>query len=112
MIWGLRDFRILTFDVSSGKTTVVKDFARDPVIGPLIKSEADLYRVTTKDEGESSLDPTILGLGVAGIARKTTPGSVTCSVGIGRKTECSVSSKSSPKTGTWTGLACRHWATG
>ena len=34
VIWGLRDFRILIRDVSSGKTTVIKDFARDPVIGP------------------------------------------------------------------------------
>ncbi len=46
----------MTLEVTTGKTTVIKDFARDPVIGPLIKSEPDLYRVTTKDEGESSCD--------------------------------------------------------
>jgi hypothetical protein len=56
VIWGLRDFHIVTLEVTTGKTTVVKNFARDPVIGPLTKTEPDLYRVTTKGEGESSSD--------------------------------------------------------
>ena len=66
LIWGLRDFRIVTVDVATGKTTVVKDFASDPVIGKLIKSEPDLHRVTTKNEGESSLDKRYWALALQG----------------------------------------------
>jgi len=56
LLWGTQGFRILTVDVASGRTTTIKDFAADPKTGPLIRSEADLYRITMKDEGESSLD--------------------------------------------------------
>lgn len=56
LLWGLREFRIETLDVATGETATVKDFALDPRIGPLLRSEPDLYRITTKDEGESSRD--------------------------------------------------------
>ena len=56
LLWGTQGFRILTVHVSSGRTTTIKDFAADSKISPLIRSEADLYRITMKDEGESSWD--------------------------------------------------------
>jgi hypothetical protein len=60
IIWGLstehRTFRVVRTDVQSGQLTIVKDFAEDPILGPVISSEKDLYRVTTKGEGEPSQD--------------------------------------------------------
>ncbi|MCC6797101.1 MAG: hypothetical protein IT366_18435 [Candidatus Hydrogenedentes bacterium] len=56
VIWGTRDFSILRMNVDSWDVSVVKDFTTDPVIGPILKSEPDLYRITMKDEGEASLD--------------------------------------------------------
>lgn len=55
-LWGLQGFRIVTVEASTGRSVVVKDFARDPKVGPVLKAEPDLYRVTTRDEGEASLD--------------------------------------------------------
>ncbi len=59
-IWGLssdhRTFRIVRMEVQSGQVTIVKDFAKDPILGPVISSETDLYRITTKGEGEPSQD--------------------------------------------------------
>jgi hypothetical protein len=55
-LWGFRDFRIETLDVETGAVTLVKDFARDPTIAPLLAQNPDLYRITMKDEGESSHD--------------------------------------------------------
>ncbi|NUM52892.1 MAG: hypothetical protein HUU46_04530 [Candidatus Hydrogenedentes bacterium] len=55
-LWGTREFSILRIDVESGESTVVKDFRTDPVVGPILKAEPDLYRITMKDEGEASLD--------------------------------------------------------
>ncbi len=55
-VTGLNGSQILRADVKTGDTAVVKDFALDPVIGPVIAAESDLYRVTTKGEGECSLD--------------------------------------------------------
>lgn len=56
LLWGLREFRIETLDVATGETNAIKDFRYDPRIGPLLRSAPDLYRITTKDEGESSRD--------------------------------------------------------
>lgn len=56
VIWYLRDFRIVTVNVSTGEEVIRKDFSSDPTIGPIIAAETDLYRITTKDEGESSSD--------------------------------------------------------
>ncbi|MEW6532862.1 MAG: hypothetical protein AB1473_18675 [Thermodesulfobacteriota bacterium] len=60
IIWGLstehRTFRVIRMDVQSGQLTIVKDFAQDPTLGPIISSEKDLYRITTKGEGEPSQD--------------------------------------------------------
>jgi len=52
VIWGLRDFLVVTVNVRSGQTTTVKDFAQDATIGPILAANPDLYRVTMKDEGE------------------------------------------------------------
>lgn len=56
LIWGFRDFQIRTYDFATGKMKVIKDFARDPAVAPLLQAGKDLYRITTKDEGESSRD--------------------------------------------------------
>ena len=55
LVWGLQDFKLLTVNVLSG-TTIIKDFSSDPTIKPILQSEPDLYRITMKDEGESSQD--------------------------------------------------------
>ena len=55
LVWGLQDFQLLTVNVLGG-TTIIKDFANDPTIKPILQSEPDLYRITMKDEGESSQD--------------------------------------------------------
>lgn len=53
---GFSGFKIISVNVTTGKKSVVKDFAKDPVVGPIIKAEPDLYRITMKDEGEPSND--------------------------------------------------------
>jgi hypothetical protein len=56
MLWGSRDFRIETLEVETGETAVVKDFAQDSAVTPTLGQNPDLYRITMKDEGESSSD--------------------------------------------------------
>lgn len=56
LLWGFHGFQIRTFEVSTGRITVIKDFARDPRIAPLLNAGPDLYRITTRDEGEPSRD--------------------------------------------------------
>lgn len=56
ILWGLRDFSLLTIDVRSGQTTTIKDFSHDPELAPILAAEPDLYRITMRDEGESSED--------------------------------------------------------
>lgn len=56
VIWGLQEFRVLTVNVHTGQTITIKDFAKDATVGPICKAEPDLYRITMKDEGESSVD--------------------------------------------------------
>ncbi|MBN2008465.1 T9SS type A sorting domain-containing protein [candidate division KSB1 bacterium] len=55
LIWGTLDFSIQQINVATGEITVIKDFSRDPVIGPLV-NQGNVYRITMKDEGESSID--------------------------------------------------------
>jgi len=55
LIWGVQDFSVRRIDVSTGQTTVIKDFALDPTMGPIISANP-VYRITMKDEGESSRD--------------------------------------------------------
>lgn len=56
VLWGLRDFSIVTLNVPTGQEVVIKDFSKDATLGPILKAQPDLYRVTTKDEGEASRD--------------------------------------------------------
>jgi hypothetical protein len=56
VLWGTAEFRIERINVETGETTIVKDFREDPIIGPVLKDQPDLYRITMKDEGEASLD--------------------------------------------------------
>lgn len=55
ILWGFRDFSIIRINVSTGQETVVKDFTIDPVLSPIIGANP-VYRITMKDEGESSRD--------------------------------------------------------
>ena len=55
-IWGFDDLKIVTLNTATGQTALVKDFTQDPVIGKIINAEPDLYRITTKEEGEPSRD--------------------------------------------------------
>lgn len=55
-LWGLNGFEVVRVDVASGEREVVKDFAEDPAIAPILAAEPDIYRVTTRDEGEASYD--------------------------------------------------------
>jgi hypothetical protein len=55
ILWGFRDFSIVTVNVTNGQEATVKDFTSDPVLGPIIVS-SPVYRITMKDEGESSRD--------------------------------------------------------
>ena len=56
LLWGSRDFQIRTLNVKTGRSDVVKDFSKDPTIAPVLKAETDVYRITMKDEGETSRD--------------------------------------------------------
>jgi hypothetical protein len=55
IIWGTDEFTIKRINVSTGETTLIKDFSQDPVISPII-DQGNVYRITMQDEGESSLD--------------------------------------------------------
>ncbi len=56
LIWGVDEFCLRTLDVKTGKTSTIKDFSEDSTIGPIKEGQSDLYRITMKDEGESSQD--------------------------------------------------------
>lgn len=66
VIWGTEDFSILRINVKTGERKVVKNFAKDSTLGPIIKGEPDLYRITMKDEGESSADKRFWTLALQG----------------------------------------------
>lgn len=55
-LWGLRGLRIVRLRVRSGTETVIKDFATDVTIGPILRAHPDVDRITMNDEGEPSLD--------------------------------------------------------
>lgn len=73
LLWGLRDFRIETLNVRTGTTTVIKDFAQDPHLAPILAAEPDLYRVTMRDEGEASEDLRYWAFIVQGTAQDYRP---------------------------------------
>jgi hypothetical protein len=56
LVWGLRNLEVVTVNVTNGQETIVKDFAADPTLAPILAAEPDIYRVTTMSEGEPSLD--------------------------------------------------------
>lgn len=66
VLWCLRGLTIIQFNVRTKQVTVIKDFRKDPKIGPIIKAEPDLYRVTMKNEGEPSRDMRYWGLALQG----------------------------------------------
>lgn len=53
LIWGLGKHSIQTVNVSSGKTSLIKDFSKDPRLQGFISSSD---KITMRDEGESSYD--------------------------------------------------------
>ena len=66
LIWGLQDLTIQTLNPRTQETTVVKDFTADPVVGPILAANPDIFRVTTRQEGEASYDLRYWGLGLQG----------------------------------------------
>ncbi len=58
LLWGSTEFRVITMDMNHPENdpVVVKDFASDPAIQPILAANPDLYHITMKDEGESSAD--------------------------------------------------------
>ena len=56
VIWGHREFRIMTVNLKTGESKIIKDFSQDKTIGPILTANPDLYRITDMDEGESSID--------------------------------------------------------
>lgn len=66
LIWGFIEFTVVTADVKAGKTRTIKDFEKDPKIEPIIEKEPDLYRLTMRDEGESSRDKRFWALALQG----------------------------------------------
>ena len=56
VIWGHQEFRIMTVNVKTGEAKIIKNFAQDKTIGPILTANPDIYRITDKDEGESSAD--------------------------------------------------------
>lgn len=56
LLWGFRDFSIIKLNVETGAETLVKDFAVDAAITPILLANPLIYRITSMDEGESSRD--------------------------------------------------------
>lgn len=56
VLWGTQEFRIGSINVDTGEVTTAKDFAADPAIAPILSANPDLYRITMRDEGESSIN--------------------------------------------------------
>ncbi len=53
-IWGLTRFGIKTVNPTTGQSTLIKDFSKDPVLKSYLGS--GISRITMKDEGEASYD--------------------------------------------------------
>jgi hypothetical protein len=56
LLWGLEGFKIVRQNVLTLTRDIIKDFAMDSRIIPILAAEPDLYRVTMKQEGEASAD--------------------------------------------------------
>jgi len=56
LLWGISEFKIVRDHVISGERTVIKNFAVDPLIAPILANEPDLYTITMRQEGEASAD--------------------------------------------------------
>lgn len=63
-VWGFRAFSLIRFNVLTGQETLIKDFAADPAIAPILQANPHLYRITCKDEGEASRDHRFWALGL------------------------------------------------
>ncbi len=67
LLWGTRDFQILKLDIRQPNLPeVVKDFAQDGTIKPILDAHADLYHITMYNEGESSTDKRYWALALQG----------------------------------------------
>ncbi len=58
ILWGMLDgFRIVHIDMRNpGAPITIKDFSADATLQPILAANADIYRATMKDEGETSAD--------------------------------------------------------
>ncbi|MFH1682913.1 MAG: hypothetical protein ABIA37_03890, partial [Candidatus Woesearchaeota archaeon] len=55
-VYGLDGFKIMEINVNTRQRNILKDFSQDQKIAQILNSEPDLYRITTREEGEASLD--------------------------------------------------------
>ena len=62
VIWGFDGLKIVTVNFRTRQTAVVKDFAKDPAIAPVLKAPAGPCRITTGAEGEPSRDKRLWAL--------------------------------------------------
>jgi hypothetical protein len=56
ILWGFRELSIIQLNVITGVETLVKDFTADTTISPILQANPLIYRITCRDEGESSRD--------------------------------------------------------
>ncbi len=68
LLWALdgENFSIVTYQPHTGVRTIIKDFRTDPVLGPIITTDPELWRLTTREEGEASSDMRYWGLMLQG----------------------------------------------
>ena len=64
LLWALdgENFSIVTLKPETGVRTVIKNFRTDPLLGPIINADPGLWRLTTREEGEASMDLRYWGL--------------------------------------------------
>jgi len=67
LLWGSREFQILKLDVRQpDQPVVVKDFAQDAAIKPILDANPDLFHITMYNEGETSTDKRYWALALQG----------------------------------------------
>jgi hypothetical protein len=69
IIWAMDGFQILIINTEDQISNVIKDFTQDPIMGEIISS-SPAYRITSMDEGESSLDKRFWAFAIQGDDRQ------------------------------------------
>ncbi len=69
LIWAMDGFQIISIHTEDLTTQIIKDFTQDPDLGEIISS-CPAYRITSMDEGESSLDKRYWAFAIQGDDRQ------------------------------------------